>query len=100
MFDISSVSAVVASIGVLIGVTFAYLEVRTLVRQRETDIETRQAQLFMQIYDYFHSEKFLSAQAEILFRWKWKNYDDFMEKYGPEANPDAYAKWDSLGTYY
>jgi len=33
MLDIPSISAVVAAIGVIIGVTLAYLEVRTLSKQ-------------------------------------------------------------------
>ena len=100
MLDIPSISAIVATVGVLVGVAFAYLEVRTLVRQRETDVETRQAQLFMQIYDHYYDEEFLRNHTDIFFNWKWKDYDDFMKKYGPNTNPEAFAKWDSLGTYF
>jgi len=100
MLDIPSISAVIAAVGVLVGVGFAYLEVRNLAKQRETDVETRQAELFMQIYDHYYREDFLIDENEILFHWDWKDFEDFWKKYGPETNPKAFSKWDSIGTYF
>jgi len=100
MVDLTSVSAILAAIGVFVGVVIAVLELRNLKRQRETEIETRQAQLFMQICDYFYRADFLSDENEILFKWKWKDFDDFWQKYGPETNVEAFNKWDSIGTYF
>ena len=100
MLDIPSISAVVAAAGVMVGVAFAYLEVRNLAKQRETDVETRQAELFMQIYDHYYREDFLIDENEILFHWEWKDFEDFWRKYGPETNPKAFSKWDSVGTYF
>jgi len=100
MVDISSISAVVVAVGVIVGVVFAVLELRNLKRQREIEVETRQAQLFMQIYDHYYTEDFLGDENEILFKWKWKDFDDFWQKYGPETNVEAFNKWDSLETYF
>ena len=80
MLDIPSVSSIVAAIGVILDVAFTYWELRSIVRQRETDIETSQAQLFMQIYGHYYTEDFLNDENEILFRWKWKDFDDFWQK--------------------
>jgi len=38
MLDIPSVSAVVAAVGVLVGVALTYLEIRSLVSTRKTDL--------------------------------------------------------------
>lgn len=38
MLDIPSILAIVAAVGVLIGVVLAVLELRNLVRQRQTDL--------------------------------------------------------------
>jgi hypothetical protein len=35
----------------------------------------------------------------IRYQWEWKNYDDFMGKYGPESNFEAFAALDSVGAY-
>jgi uncharacterized membrane-anchored protein YhcB (DUF1043 family) len=43
--DIASISALAAIACVIIGVVLAILELRNLKRQRDTEVETRQAQL-------------------------------------------------------
>jgi len=98
--DIASISTVLATVGVLVGVAFAYLEVRNLAKQRETDVETRQAELFIQIYNHYYTGDFLNDENEILFQWKWKDFEEFWKKYGPETNPKDFSKWDSIGTYF
>jgi hypothetical protein len=100
MLDIPSISAIVATVGVLVGVAFTYLELRNIIRQRETEIETRQAKLFMDVFSHYYTEDFLNDENEILFQWKWKDFDDFWKTYGPETNVKAFNKWDSMGTYF
>ena len=39
--DIASISAAVAAVGVIVGVIFAVLELRNLVRTRQTDLILR-----------------------------------------------------------
>ena len=99
MLDIPSISAIVAAIGVLVGVALTYFELRNLVRQRETDVETRQVQLFMQLYDHYYNKDTMKDENEVIFQWKWKDFEDFWQKYGPETNVEAFSKWDSLETY-
>ena len=41
MLDIPSISAIVAAIGVIIGVVFTVLEPRNLVKTRQTDLMIR-----------------------------------------------------------
>jgi hypothetical protein len=42
----------------------------------------------------------LSTENEILFKWKWKDFAGFWQKYRPETNVKAFNKWDSIGTYF
>ena len=50
--DVASVSAVVAAGGVIVGVIFAVLELRNLVKTRQTDLALR-------LYSQFGSKEFL-----------------------------------------
>jgi len=100
MVDITEISAVVAAAGVLVGVIYYVLDLRHQRTMRLTEIETRQANLFMQIYDHFYDEDFFSKLNEIVYKWDWKGFDDFWQKYGPSTNPEAFAKWDSVGSYF
>ena len=74
MLEISSISAVVAAVGVIVGVTLAYLEVRTLARQRQTD-------LVMRLYSTFGSKEFLQARRAVM-DLKFVDYSDYVKKYG------------------
>ena len=75
MLDIPSVSAIVAAVGVLVGVVFTYLEVRNLVKQRQTD-------LTMRLYSTWQSKEFSEATLKV-WNLEFKDYNDFVNKYGP-----------------
>lgn len=100
MLDVTEISAIVVALGVVVGVFYYVLDIRHQRTMRQTEIETRQANLFMQIYDHYCSEDFLSKLDEIVYRWDWKGFDDFWQRYGPSTNPEAFARWDSVGTYF
>ena len=75
MVDITSISALVAALGVIVGVVFAVLQLRDLVKTRQTDLAIR---LYSQVCDKEHIEawgKYITAE--------YKDYNDFVEKYGP-----------------
>ena len=72
--DIPSISAVVAAVGVIVGVTLAYLEVRTLAKQRQTD-------LVMRLYSHFGSKEFLQARRAVM-DLKFVDFNDYVKKYG------------------
>jgi len=74
MLDIPSISAVVATIGVLVGVTLAYLEVRTLVKQRQTDLAVR-------LYQHFGTKEFMDSWWQVTTREE-RDYKEYIRKYG------------------
>ena len=98
--DIQTISIAIASTGVLLASIYYIFQIRHQARTRQTEIETRQANLLIQIYNYYYREDFLNTENEILFQWKWKDFDEFWQKYGPETNVAAFNKWDSVGTYF
>ena len=73
--DIPSISAIVAAIGVLIGVVFTVLQLRDLVRTRHTD-------LVMRLYSTWQSKEFSEATLKV-WNLEFKDYNDFVKKYGP-----------------
>jgi hypothetical protein len=100
MSEIETVSIVIAASSVIIGVLYYLLDIRNQSKMRQTEIETRQANLLIEIYNHYYTTDFLNDENEILFQWKWKDFDDFWQKYGPETNIKAFNKWDSMGTYF
>ncbi len=75
MVDITEISAVVAAAGVLVGVLYYIVDMRHQARVR--DIE-----LILQLYAFFDDRQF-QDDFEKVFNSEFKDYDDFVEKYGP-----------------
>jgi len=92
MIDYQTISVSLAALGILVASIYYTLTVRNQTR-------TRQAQLFMQIYSVFHTEEFQDNFSDIL-SWKWNDYDDFLEKYGPKTNKKAWRALGSVAGYY
>jgi len=74
MVDLSSLSAVVAATSVVIGVIFAVLQLRNLVKTRQTD-------LVMRLYSAMRDEKWQKAWYTV-WNLEFKDYNDFVKKYG------------------
>ncbi len=74
MVDISSISAMVATAGVIIGVVFTYLQLRNLARTRRTELRWR-------ILQSINSKEFLEAAMKVM-DVEFKDQKDFEKKYG------------------
>ncbi len=90
MSDVQTISIVLAGIGIFIAAINSIISSRKADQQRQTEIETRQAVLFMQLYNRFTTREFRAALTEMR-SWSWDNYADFMAKYSPDTNSDAHA---------
>ena len=88
--DITSISAVVAASGVLIGVAFTYLEVRSLVKARQTD-------LVISLYRDFGSKDFQEAWQTVISS-EYKDYSDYVEKYGLDEAYQVVMLFEGMGT--
>jgi hypothetical protein len=79
MLDIPSISAIVAAAGVLVGVVLTVVELRNLVKQRQSD-------LLVRLFSTAGGKDWLEAWMKIRDR-EILDYDDYKEKYGfVEAN--------------
>ena len=92
--DITVISIMIAAGILVVGVINSIDTSRRSAKAAERELKTRQAQFFLQIYDNFHKAEFFEKFTDIL-TWKWNDYDDFIGKYGREANAKA---WYSLGS--
>jgi hypothetical protein len=72
---------------------------RTNQRNYKATLDTRQAQLFMQMYTTFTSYEFKSKWNDIMHTWEWKNLEDFNSKYG-SSNSEEFSKFDIVGTFF
>jgi len=95
MLDIQSASAIVAALGVVVGVTLTVQELRHLRKQRQTDLLVRLAPWLN-----MSSSELLQAYVKVL-NLEFKDYDDFVKKYGPPLaeKPEQMAIM-TVGNYF
>jgi len=74
MVDLTSISAILAAIGVFVGVVFAILQLRDLVRTRKTD-------LVIGIWSLFSTREYMEAWEKFIRR-KITNLGEYLKKYG------------------
>jgi hypothetical protein len=89
--DIPSVSAIVAAVGVLVGVALTVLELRNLVKQRQTD-------LMMRLYQTWGSEEYKKGFGPFL-GLEIKDYDSFSKKHGSITSPERSSVWTDIDRY-
>jgi hypothetical protein len=85
MLDIPSISGIVAVAGVLVGVVLTVVELRNLVKQRQTD-------LIMKLYSDFDNIEFQKVWREVL-NTEAKNSNDYEKKYG-------WAEFTAIGMFF
>jgi len=92
------------TIALIVGIAYYLFIMRNSQRNQELArktqeqaLETRQAQLFMQIYSKFTEEYFNRNFFEFQAR-QWRDTDDYIEKY--DENIEARAKFATLANYF
>ena len=90
MIDYSTLSIVLTGLGIIGAIVYYTLTLRNATK-------TRQAQLFMSIYNRFHEVEFWKHLQEIR-QWEWESLEEYYEKY--DSNPEMAAKWVSIGSFF
>jgi hypothetical protein len=73
------------TVGILVGVYYYIMTIRTNQRNQQIQIETRQAQLFMQMHNRWNSLE-LRTQFDIVVNANWDDYESFLEYTQNEAS--------------
>ena len=92
MLDIPSISAIAAAIGVIVGVALAALQLRDLVRTRQTD-------LVMRLYSAYGSKEFQESWVETL-RLEFSDYKDYLKKYGATSEKPVYVSVNMVASFF
>jgi len=104
--EIQAAYYMVAATGVLIAAVFYILNLRISQRNQELmlkaqqqTLETRQAQLLMQIYQNMFL-KDVQSDYNTLMEMEWRDNDDFQRKYGSENNPGNYIMRERMLSWF
>jgi len=107
---IESIPYVLTGIGIIASILYYTSVLRNANKTRELQLkaqehatETRQAQLFMQFYNKASTKEYMAIENNLI-DWEFNNPQDFLEKYGPVTNPEAFSDfttwlslWEGMG---
>ena len=79
MVEITEISAIVAAVGVIVGVIYYILEIRHQDKMRHLD-------LFMRLYSIWGSRDMLKAHRRFMVI-KVESYDSWVKEHGPVTEP-------------
>jgi hypothetical protein len=104
--DVQTLGVVIAAVSVVIGVVNSILMSRREDRRRELmsknqdiTLETRQAQLFMNLYAHMRGKEFVEDSRE-LTSWEWEDFVDFRRKYGSRGDRELNTIFVSTGNFF
>jgi len=101
MIELSTIRDLVAIFGVIAGFSYYVLTVRNTQKNQQLQLETRQTQIFMQIYQQINTEEVYKSWAELVNVGKVE-YEEYLQKYDSTVNPGHFAKraqiWYSYNT--
>jgi hypothetical protein len=76
-------------ISLTIGVIYHIMTLNNTRKNQRLQLETRQAQLFMQIHSQIVAGEIIDYVLEIVDEWSWEDYDDYYRKYIDDKEKDA-----------
>ena len=96
---LQSVSYIVGALGVCVAAFYYVMTLRVQQTNMKATLDSRQAQIFMQLYALYDNRDFFEDYGNICNTYEYKNYADWTQKYGPKANIKAYAAWIRVGRF-
>ncbi len=97
MVDITLAFMALQTVSIVVAVIYHIMTLRNTRKNQELQLETRQAQLYMNLYDTYHSPEFRKLLYTML-DLEWKDYDEWYEKYG-RGNPEEIAFGSVMGYF-
>jgi len=97
---VQTISIVIAASGLFIAALNSILSNRRTEKNQQLTLETRQAQLFMQVYSRWNSRDFARAYGRVMYVYKWTDPEDWQRQFMPDKNIEAYSDHQILSTYF
>ena len=98
---------IVQTVGILVGIAYYITIMRNSqktqdlsLKAQEQALETRKAQLYMQIYSRLDDNEFWENYGRLVYEYEYKGMDDFLENYSPGTKTGGYASYMSMNAFF
>ena len=87
-------------ISVPVGVVYHIMTLNNTRKTQQIQLETRQAQLFMQLYREYNTKEFMEDYANSSYLAEYEDLADWNRKYGVYTNLPGYTAWARVGRFF
>jgi hypothetical protein len=91
MVSVETISIVFTGLSVSLAAFYYVSTLRNAQKTQRLALESRQTQIFMQVYQQLNSEESFRTFAELM-NLECENYDEFLRKYDSSVNPNNFGK--------
>ena len=91
MASFEFLAIILTGLGLTVSVLYYSTVLSNANKTQKQQLETRQTQLFMNLFQTITTVEFNQRYQEMLGA-EWTDYEDYLEKYGPMNNPQVAAK--------
>jgi hypothetical protein len=99
MVELDTALNILQTISIVIGIAYYLMILNNQQKSQKQTLETRQAQLFMQIYNRLTHADFTEKWNEVL-NYEWTDFDDFIHQYGQKNNPKTFSTIQSIELFF
>jgi hypothetical protein len=99
MVDAQTIGVLVTATSVTVAAVYYIMTLRAQQMNMKNTLETRQAQILMNLYERWNEPSFQNTWFETIY-WEYSDYDDFIKKYYRFTNPEAYGKFLLIATFF
>lgn len=99
MVTIETISIVFTGLSISLAAFYYINTLRNAQENQRLQLETRQAQLYMQFYSKWCDKEF-ARQWQEFQGYMWSDFEDYMNKYSPDKNIEASSSMLSIGRYF
>jgi hypothetical protein len=100
MSEIQTLLGYLTPISITVGVIYHIMTLNNTRKMQQHALETRVAQLFMQLYSFYDNKEFLRDYGNITNVYVYEDAEDWWRKYSPQADGDAFASWLRVGRFF
>jgi len=100
MVSLEVIALVFTGLGLAASITYYANVLSNANKTQRMQLEKRELDQFMSLYQRLGTQENWERYIDVAYNIECKDFDDFLERYGPATNPEGYARICSLWYSY
>ena len=86
--------------GLLVDIVYYIMTLNNSRKNQQHALETRQAQLYMQLYSFYDNKEFIKDYGNVTNTYAYDNIEEWWDNYSPKGDIEVYSSWLRVGRFF